>query len=100
MEKNGRKMASTYAKGQIAGARQEMNFDEQKALELSQKITELYDRFDANPAEVCSATVLALRVYLDCIPDAKDRALCIVNVIKHLTSDPKKINLIVPANGN
>lgn len=77
-----------------------MNFDEKKALEMSQAISAVYEDFDASPAEACSATVLALRVFLDCIPDAKERALCQVTFIKHFTMDHKKIDLIVPANGN
>lgn len=73
-------------------------YDEEKCLEMSQSISAIYDHADANIAEVCSATALALRVSLDNVEDKFARAYFLMMIIKHLTMDKKKpvIDLLRP----
>ena len=79
------------------------SYDQEKCLEMSQSISEIYDNFDASLAEVCSATALALRVRLENESDKMMRAFMVMNLIKHLTMDHKTeapgLELIRP-NGN
>lgn len=77
-------------------------YDQEKALAISQTISSIFDHADASLAECCSATALAMRVLLDNEQDKFLRAFMLVNIIKNLTMDPKKekvIDLLRP-NGN
>lgn len=78
-------------------------YDEQKALEISQSISAIYDHANASVAEICAATALALRVALEAEPDKFMRAFYFQQIAKNLTQEFKKtlpaIELIRP-NGN
>lgn len=81
-------------------AREEMTpFDEVKAQEMSQSISAILDHAKATMGEGCAAITLALRCWLELAPDQVTRDYLLMHIIKNLTKDTVKINLLHP-NGN
>lgn len=81
-----------------------MNYDADKALEMAQSISAIFDHAGASTPEACSAIALSIRVKLDNEPDKMVRSIVLLTLIKHLTMDTPKpipiIDLLKPHNGS
>ena len=92
MEENGWRMEQGLEREkEFAGARKKVSdFNRDKALLISQAMTDIFDKFNANLPETFAAAALALRVCLDNEPDRFERSFYFMTLVKHLTMDHKK----------